>query len=92
METATVRETKEETGLKIRVTNFVGFKNTVIRERSGNYHVVLFCYEGVVRSGKLGKGNDVAEAAWKVPSRMARSSIAAPIMSFLGSRAPSQKS
>jgi 8-oxo-dGTP diphosphatase len=91
LEDAAIRETEEETGLKVRITGFTGFKNTLIRERSGRYHVVLFCYEGEVSDGTLKKGCDVADAAWKIPSEMARSSVAWPIIGFLGSRAPPEK-
>lgn len=88
LEDTAVRETKEETGVSIRVIGFVGFKNTLINERNGKYHVVLFCYRGVAEGGSLEKGPEVADAAWKNPREMARSSIAAPILGFLGSRAP----
>jgi ADP-ribose pyrophosphatase YjhB (NUDIX family) len=88
LEDTAVRETKEETGVSIRVIGFVGFKNALINERSGKYHVVLFCYRGVAEGGSLEKGPEVADVAWKNPREMARNSIAAPILGFLGSRAP----
>jgi ADP-ribose pyrophosphatase YjhB (NUDIX family) len=91
LEDTAVRETKEETGVSIRVVGFVGFKNTLINERSGKYHVVLFCYRGVAEGGLLEKSPEVADAAWKNPREMARSSIAAPILGFLGPRAPPRR-
>lgn len=85
LEDAAVRETREETGLFIRITKFVGFKNAVIREHDRRFHVVLFCYEGVVRGGALRKGRDVSDAGWKDPRKMARRSIATPSIGFLDS-------
>ena len=88
LENAAVRETSEETGLLIRVTKLVGFKNVVIRERGRRYHVVLFCYEGVVSGGRMKKGREVRDAAWMNPKEMTRRSMAAPVISFLGPLAP----
>ena len=53
LEAAAVRETMEETGIEMRVTRLVGFKNVVIRESGGRHHDVLFCYAGVAKGGKL---------------------------------------
>ncbi len=91
LEHAAIRETREETGLRIRITGFAGFKNTLFRERNSVYHVVLFCYEGQVRGGALKKGRDVADAEWKVPTNMPVGTIAAPSISFLGLRALHRK-
>jgi len=55
---------------------------------NGLYQVAM--YEGAVKGGKLEKGNGVKDAAWKNPKSMARGSIAAPVISFLGSLAPAE--
>lgn len=88
LEKAAIRETREETGLRVWINRTLGFKNVLIREPSGRYHVVLFCFEGVVGGGKLKKGRDVRDVGWKDPRAMPRRSIAAPIYSFLGMDGP----
>jgi 8-oxo-dGTP diphosphatase len=84
LEAAAVRETMEETGIEMRVTRLVGFKNVMVRESGDRYHDVLFCYAGVAKGGKLKRGRDVSDVAWKNPERMTRRSIATPVLSFLG--------
>jgi 8-oxo-dGTP diphosphatase len=85
LEAAAIRETMEETGIKIRVTKLVGFKNIVTRKKGGGYHDLLFCYAGVARGGKLKRGKDESDLAWKNPEKMTRGSIAAPVLDFLES-------
>jgi ADP-ribose pyrophosphatase YjhB (NUDIX family) len=86
LEAAAVRETLEETGIEIRITGLIGFKNVITRESGGRYHDVLFCYAGVAKGGRLKKGKDVSEVAWKNPEMMTRKSMPTSLLSFLESR------
>lgn len=88
LEAAAIRETIEETGIEIRITRLVGFKNVVMRESGSRYHDVLFCYAGAAKDGKLKRGEDISDVAWKNPERMTKKSIATPVLSFFESHAP----
>ncbi|MGQ9760038.1 MAG: NUDIX hydrolase [Candidatus Methanomethylicaceae archaeon] len=65
-EDAAVRETMEETGLKITLGQIVGIFNVVARDEEGRvkYHYVIIDYLGEVVGGTLTAGTDVTDVKW----------------------------
>ena len=56
VETAAIREVKEETGLLVSLTGFLGVYSTK------NSPVILLVYTGIVKGGRLCSGHDAQEA------------------------------
>jgi len=56
VETAAIREVREETGLNVSLTGFLGVYSTK------NSHVILLVYAGIVKEGHLCPGHDAQEA------------------------------
>jgi ADP-ribose pyrophosphatase YjhB (NUDIX family) len=55
-----VREVREETGLHVEVTGFVGFSEAIDDE----HHVVILDFLVAVTGGTLAPGDDADDAAW----------------------------
>jgi 8-oxo-dGTP diphosphatase len=57
---AAVREVREETGLVVEVTSFVGFGEVV----GDDHHIVILDFLAAVVGGELAAGDDADEVAW----------------------------
>jgi len=60
-EDAAARETKEETGLQIRITRILGVYSSPTRDPR---HTIAIAFFGKVIGGKLKGGDDAADARW----------------------------
>ena len=78
VEAALRREVREETGLDIAVGAFLEIYERVERDTDGSvrFHFVVLDYAATVIGGTLSAGDDAAEAAWVVPSDLARYAVA----------------
>ena len=59
VEDAVIRETLEETGLKVKIKNFVGVFDIV--DRDPRWHVISLAYLAEIIGGKLKAGEEVEE-------------------------------
>lgn len=82
-EKAALRELREETGLRGKISAFLGHQNMVFADGGRRYHIVMFVYRATVRTRRLVKGRDVKAAAWVRPKSVSRSEFCGPILSIL---------
>jgi ADP-ribose pyrophosphatase YjhB (NUDIX family) len=68
-EQCAVRETKEETGLRMRVGRLVGVYSGRDDPRT---HAILIVYRGTVLSGRPRAGDDASEIGWFTVGRLPR--------------------
>lgn len=66
VEEAVVREVREETGLQVEVSRFLGYANAIDRDEADRvrYHYVILYFEVHVTGGLLHAGDDAAHAEW----------------------------
>jgi 8-oxo-dGTP diphosphatase len=66
VEETAIRETKEETGLEIKLQGLVGVYDILKKDKKGRtrYHYVSVCFKGKEIGGKLKTGTDVEEVRW----------------------------
>lgn len=57
---AAAREVREETGLHVEVTGFLGFVEHIFED----HHIVILDFLAVVVGGRLTAGDDADQAAW----------------------------
>lgn len=57
---AAAREVREETGLHVEVTCFLGFVEHIVDD----HHIVILDFLAVVVGGRLAAGDDADEVAW----------------------------
>ncbi len=57
---AAAREVREETGLQVEVTSFLGFVEHLFED----HHIVILDFRAVVVGGHLAAGDDADQAAW----------------------------
>lgn len=65
-----VREVREETGLEVEVTRFLGYADDAIdHDQAGRvqYHFLLMNFEARLLGGELLAGDDAQEARWVTP-------------------------
>lgn len=74
VEDACARETKEETGLTVRVGELLGVYSDPGRDPRG--HNVTILYAAKPMSGRLKGGDDAAEARWVAPRELRSMDIA----------------
>lgn len=63
---AVVREVREETGLTVEVSRFLGYADAIERDESlrVRYHYVILYFEARPIDGNLLSGDDAAEVRW----------------------------
>ena len=63
---AVLRETKEETGLSVRITDFLGVIDSIQKDQNGQikFHATLIDYSADWISGYATAGSDVMDCAW----------------------------
>jgi ADP-ribose pyrophosphatase len=86
LQEAAARETREETGVDVKVTRFDSFTNVVVKEGKRSFHIVLFCYLGYFQRGTLMPGLDVTGAKWVRPNELSQGKIAPPVRRILRRR------
>ncbi len=61
-----MREVLEETGLRVKVVDFYGLFQRIMRDAKGRaeYHYLLVDYVCKVEGGELQAGDDVARVEW----------------------------
>lgn len=66
VEEALVREVREETGLQVRVTRFLGYVNAIERDQGHRvrWHYVIFYFEAELVDGIERPGDDAAALKW----------------------------
>ena len=66
LEEGVVREVLEETGLRVKVVDFYGLFQRIMRDAKGRaeYHYLLVDYVCKVEGGDLQAGDDVARVEW----------------------------
>lgn len=64
LEEAAVRETKEETGIDIAVTQFLKFDNIITTEFGKSFHAVIFHFQADYLSGRIISASDAKNANW----------------------------
>lgn len=57
---AAVREVREETGLHVEVTSFLGYVEHIV----GDHHIVILDFLAVVTGGQLAARDDADDVAW----------------------------
>lgn len=64
------REVREETGLIVEATRFLGYADAIDLDQSGRvqYHFVIMNFEVRLLGGELRAGDDAQEARWVTPS------------------------
>jgi 8-oxo-dGTP diphosphatase len=67
---ALTREVREETGLVVEVTRFLGYADAIERdhEHKVRWHYVISYFEAQVREGELQPADDAAAAEWVTPA------------------------
>lgn len=67
---AVVREVREETGLMVEVTRFLGYADAIERDHEDKvrWHYVISYFEAHVREGELQPADDAAAAQWVTPT------------------------
>jgi ADP-ribose pyrophosphatase YjhB (NUDIX family) len=76
---AAVREIREETGLDIEVTGFVGFTEVVLDDR----HLVILDLAAGLLGGRLEAGDDADDARWVTRSELASLPTTDGLLDFL---------
>jgi len=63
---AAVRETREETGLSVQVTRFLGYIDAIERDDQGlvSWHYVIFYFEAVTPDKSPTPGDDAEAVRW----------------------------
>lgn len=63
---AVVREVREETGLEVMVSRFLGYADGIQEDGSGRvqYHHVMMYFEATLAGGNLHAADDAEAAAW----------------------------
>ena len=66
IEEAALRETKEETGLSIKITNLLGVVDSILKDKNGQieFHATLIDFSADWVSGYATAGSDVTDCAW----------------------------
>lgn len=66
VEQAVVREVREETGLQVEVSRFLGYVDAIERDDAQRvrYHYVISYFEAAVRGGELRAGDDASDVRW----------------------------
>lgn len=66
LETAAIRETREETGIDIAIDNRIDMAEIFWRNGTDiiEFHAVLIVFSGRYAGGELTAGDDAAEARW----------------------------
>lgn len=64
LEEAAIREIKEETGIDIKITEFLKFDNIVSNELKKSFHAVIFHFQGEYLGGNVIRGSDAKNADW----------------------------
>lgn len=74
VEEALIREVREETGLEVAVSRFLGYADGIQHDSAGQvqYHHVMLYFEVRPVGGQLRAGDDAAEAAWIAPAEVER--------------------
>lgn len=69
VEDALIREVREETGLTVRITRFLGYANAIDRDTENRvqWHYVIFYFEVEVVGGEARAGDDAAALKWLTP-------------------------
>ncbi len=69
-EACCARETREETGLRVKVGELLGVYSKPGRDPRG--HNVTVLYRCLARSGRIAGGDDAADARWFTPREIAK--------------------
>ncbi|MGC8654835.1 MAG: NUDIX hydrolase [Candidatus Kryptoniota bacterium] len=85
LEDAAVRETFEETGIRVMVDKFISFKNVIVEENGRKFHFVAFCYNAVYLNGTLAPGSDVRAASWVPIKSLGNLYISPVVLDFIES-------
>jgi 8-oxo-dGTP diphosphatase len=66
VEQGAIREVREETGLEVELTRFLGFRNAIERDSDERvrWHYTIFYFDGQVVGGSLCPGDDAAGVKW----------------------------
>jgi len=64
---AIIREVREETGLEILPTKFVGVYDDFLSEKDENIHHIIATYEATVIGGRALITEEATEYAWMIP-------------------------
>lgn len=66
LEEAVRREAREETGLDIAVNRYLGYRDAIQRDDSGQvrFHYVVHYFLATAAAGRLQAGDDAARAEW----------------------------
>jgi 8-oxo-dGTP diphosphatase len=72
LEEGVVREVFEETGLRVKVVEFYGIFQRIMRDAKGRaeYHYLLADYVCKVEGGRMRAGDDVARVEWVPRARL----------------------
>ena len=67
---AIIREVREETGLEILPTKFVGLYDDFLSEKDESIHHIIVAYEAIVIGGRMLITREASEYAWMSPEEV----------------------
>lgn len=86
VEQALVREVREETGLTVSITRFLGYANAIDRDGSDRvrWHYVIFYFEAEVVGGNEHPADDAADVRWMTVNEARRYPLTDSVERCLG--------
>lgn len=76
---AAAREVREETGLDVEVTGFVGWTEAI----GDDHHIVILDFAATVTGGRLAAGDDADDVAWVTRPELEQRPTTTGLLEFL---------
>ena len=82
VEQAAIREVKEETNIDIKIEKLLNVYSLILRDENGEvkYHYAIICFESSYKNSLLKSNQEVVEAGWYKPEKLATFSLVSTTM------------